>query len=474
MSSPDINGMMDNSKELDRLRKEQEDVLSEINKMHKKLQTTPEVVEKPGDNSLARLKMLYTQAKELSDSELTWCFESVISATGCSDAFWTSRATTKKDRCNEQKKKRMKADSDISRPTPSVRNHLDALASLKGEQVAARVTQENAEKDEWFVVKVIHFDRETREFEVLDEEPGDDEEGGGQRKYKLPWSHIIPFPKRNDPSGAQDFPTGKQVLAVYPSTTALYKATVVQPRKRKADDYVLEFDDDEEEDGSLPQRIVPFHRVVGLPEGHRQGQIDKEELLELVELEVPKLLSSYEFPGDDVLIVSGSALLALDALMAQDSGYWEERLELQLLLGLRCFQKILDEALAGDNAGLFLRGIQKVDVKRGMVLAKLGMITLRTKFVAIVYLLKKEEGGRHSPFLVGYRPQFYMRTTDVARRMVSIMNDKEEESMMVMPGDHVKMVVELIMPAAYEQGMRFAIREGGKTVGAGVIQSIVE
>ncbi|KAI8018785.1 hypothetical protein LOK49_LG04G03602 [Camellia lanceoleosa] len=269
MSSPDINGMMDNSKELDRLRKEQEDVLIEINKMHKKLQTTPEVVEKPGDNSLARLKMLYTQAKELSDSELTVSSQLLVQL----DALMPSGPPGQQRRRiegNEQKKKRMKADSDISRPTPSVRNHLDALASLKGEQVAARVTQENAEKDEWFVVKVIHFDRETREFEVLDEEPGDDEEGGGQRKYKLPWSHIIPFPKRNDPSGAQDFPTGKQVLAVYPSTTALYKATVVQPRKRKADDYVLEFDDDEEEDGSLPQRIVPFHRVVGLPEGHRQ------------------------------------------------------------------------------------------------------------------------------------------------------------------------------------------------------------
>ncbi|KAL6960317.1 SAGA-associated factor 29 B [Sarracenia purpurea var. burkii] len=164
----------------------------------------------------------------------------------------------------------MKADSDISRLSPSMRNHLDSPASLKGEQVAARVTQENAEKDEWFVVKVTHFDRETREFEVLDEEPGDDEEGGGQRKYKLPMSHIIPFPKRNDTTGIQDFPPGKHVLAVYPGTTALYKATVVQPRKRKNDEYVLEFDDDEEEDGSLPQRVVPFHRVVDLPEGHRQ------------------------------------------------------------------------------------------------------------------------------------------------------------------------------------------------------------
>lgn len=170
---------------------------------------------------------------------------------------------------NEQKKKRMKADPDVPRLSPSVRNHLDILASLKGEQVAARVTQENADKDEWFIVKVIHFERETREFEVLDEEPGDDEEPAGQRKYKLPMSHIIPFPKRNDPSTAQDFPPGKHVLAVYPGTTALYKATVVNTRKRKTDDYVLEFDDDEE-DGSLPQRHVPFHKVVALPEGHRQ------------------------------------------------------------------------------------------------------------------------------------------------------------------------------------------------------------
>ncbi|KAL7190315.1 hypothetical protein ACSBR2_022568 [Camellia fascicularis] len=144
------------------------------------------------------------------------------------------------------------------------------------------------------------------------------------------------------------------------------------------------------------------------------------------------------------------------------------------ITGVKMFQKILDEALAGDNAGLLLRGIQKVDVQRGMVLAKLGMITPHTKFVAIVYLLRKEEGGRHSPFLAGYRPQFYMRTTDVAGRMASIMNDKDEESKMVMPRDHVKMVVKLIMPAACEQGMRFAIREGGKTVGAGIIQSIVE
>ncbi|KAJ0972786.1 hypothetical protein J5N97_020745 [Dioscorea zingiberensis] len=142
--------------------------------------------------------------------------------------------------------------------------------------------------------------------------------------------------------------------------------------------------------------------------------------------------------------------------------------------GVEMFQKILDEALAGDNVGLLLRGMQKADIQRGMVLAKPGTITPHTKFAAIVYVLKKEEGGRHSPFFAGYRPQFYMRTTDVTGKVTSIMNDKDEESKMVMPGDRVKMIVELIMPIACEQGMRFAIREGGKTVGAGVIQSIIE
>ncbi|CAI0547530.1 unnamed protein product [Linum tenue] len=135
------------------------------------------------------------------------------------------------------------------------------------------------------------------------------------------------------------------------------------------------------------------------------------------------------------------------------------------ITGVEMFQKILDEALAGDNVGLLLRG---------MVLAKPGSITPHTKFEAIVYVLKKEEGGRHSPFFAGYRPQFYMRTTDVTGKVSSIMNDKDEESKMVMPGDRVKLVVELIMPVACEQGMRFAIREGGKTVGAGVIQKILE
>ncbi|KAK3012806.1 hypothetical protein RJ639_010398 [Escallonia herrerae] len=277
MASPDIAGILENAKELDRLRKDQEVVLLEINKLHKKLQSNPEVVEKPGDTSLSRLKTFYIQARELSESEVTVSTQLL----GQLDALIPSGPQGQQRRRiegGEQKKKRMKADSEASRVSPSMRNHLDVLASLKGEQVAARVTQQDAEKDEWFVVKVMHFDRETREFEVLDEEPGDDEEASGQRKYKLPMPHIIPFPKRTDPTGAQDFPPGRHVLAVYPGTTALYKATVVTARKSNAfllkdgfwlDRYVLEFDDDEE-DGSLPQRLVPFHRVVALPEGHRQ------------------------------------------------------------------------------------------------------------------------------------------------------------------------------------------------------------
>ncbi|GLT33190.1 hypothetical protein SLA2020_077960 [Shorea laevis] len=269
MSSPDISGILDNCRELDRLRKEQEDVLLEINKMHKKLLATPEVVEKPADASLSKLKNLYIQAKELSESEVS----TSNMLLGQLDALLPSGPPGQQRRKlegNDQKRKRMKTDSDISRLSPSMRSHVEACTGLKGEQVAARVTAENAEKDEWFVVKVMHFDRETKEFEVLDEEPGDDEEGGGQRKYKLPMSCIIPFPKRNDPASVPEFLFGKHVLAVYPGTTALYKATVIStPRKRKSDEYLLEFDDDEE-DGALPQRTVPFHKVVALPEGHRQ------------------------------------------------------------------------------------------------------------------------------------------------------------------------------------------------------------
>ncbi|KAL6508960.1 hypothetical protein OROHE_021519 [Orobanche hederae] len=151
----------------------------------------------------------------------------------------------------QHKKKRVKADSDVLRLSPSMRSHLEFIANLKGEQ--------DAGGDEWFVVKVIHFGKETSEFEDVDEEPGDDEESGGPRKYKLPMTHIIPFPKRTDLANVQDFPLGRHVMVVYLETTALYKATVVQARK----DYVLEFDDDED-DGFLPQKFVP------LPEGYCQ------------------------------------------------------------------------------------------------------------------------------------------------------------------------------------------------------------
>ncbi|PON33188.1 SGF29 tudor-like domain containing protein [Trema orientale] len=269
MSSSDIAGILDNSKELDRLRKEQEEVLTEINKMHKKLQATPELVEKPGDNSLTKLKTLYSHAKDLSETEVSVSNMLLTQL----DALLPSGAQGQPRRRmegNDQKRKRMKTDSDMSRGSPSMRTHIEAFASIKGEQVAAKVNPGDGDKDEWFVVKVMNFDKETKEFEVLDEEPGDDEESTGQRKYKVPLSAIIPFPKRNDPSSAPDFPPGRHVLAVYPGTTALYKATVVNGhRKRKTDDYLLEFDDDEE-DGSLPQRTVPFHKVVALPEGHRQ------------------------------------------------------------------------------------------------------------------------------------------------------------------------------------------------------------
>ncbi|PPD86393.1 hypothetical protein GOBAR_DD16654 [Gossypium barbadense] len=284
MSSPDIASILENSRELDRLRKEQEDVLVEINKLHKKLQATPEVVEKPGDSSLARLKAMYIQAKDLSEREVT-ISNLLLSQLDTSlpsglprqqrrkmGILDTSVRVLKLPICiadgkqiadgNDQKRKRMKSDSDIFRLSPSMWSYIEAC-------VAARVTSD-AEKDEWFVVKVINFDEKTKEFEVLDEEPGDDEEGSGQKKYKLPASCIIPFPKRNDPLSTQEFPAGRNVLAVYPGTTALYKATVIStPRKRKSDEYLLEFDDDEE-DGALPQRTVPFHKVVPLPEGHRQ------------------------------------------------------------------------------------------------------------------------------------------------------------------------------------------------------------
>ena len=142
--------------------------------------------------------------------------------------------------------------------------------------------------------------------------------------------------------------------------------------------------------------------------------------------------------------------------------------------GLEMFQKTLEESVAGDNVGVLLRGIQKNDIERGMVIAKPGTITPHTKFLAQVYVLTKEEGGRHTPFFPGYRPQFYVRTTDVTGKIESFRADDDSATQMVMPGDRIKMAVELIQPIAIEKGMRFAIREGGRTVGAGVVSSITE
>ncbi|KAK9901006.1 hypothetical protein WJX75_007109 [Coccomyxa subellipsoidea] len=300
-------------------------------------------------------------------------------------------------------------------------------------------------------------------------------------------------------------------------------------------------------DGPMPQtkEHILLAKQVGVPNVvvflNKEDQVDDEELLELVELEVRETLDNYEFPGDEIPIVAGSALLALEALtenpqlktgenkwvdkiyelMRQVDSYIPtperetdkpflmavedvfsitgrgtvatgrvergavkvgESVELvglaptraTTVTGLEMFQKTLEESVAGDNVGVLLRGIQKVDVERGMVLAKPGSITPHTKFEAQVYVLKKEEGGRHTPFFPGYRPQFYVRTTDVTGKIESFRADDGSATQMVMPGDRIKMIVELIQPIAIEKGMRFAIREGGRTVGAGLVATILE
>jgi elongation factor Tu len=300
-------------------------------------------------------------------------------------------------------------------------------------------------------------------------------------------------------------------------------------------------------DGPMPQtrEHILLAKQVGVPSIvvflNKQDQVDDEELLELVELEVRELLSSYDFPGDDIPIVSGSALKAVEALTskpttARGDDEWVDKIlalmdevdayiptperdidkpflmavedvfsitgrgtvatgriergkvkvgETVELVGIRdtrsttvtgveMFQKTLDEGMAGDNVGLLLRGIQKDDIERGMVLAKPGSITPHTEFESEVYILKKEEGGRHTPFFSGYKPQFYVRTTDVTGTIKAFTADDGSEAEMVMPGDRIKMTVELINPIAIEQGMRFAIREGGRTVGAGVVSKILK
>eukprot|EP00850_Spirogloea_muscicola_P016874 SM000140S00623 [mRNA] locus=s140:268894:271248:+ [translate_table: standard] len=300
-------------------------------------------------------------------------------------------------------------------------------------------------------------------------------------------------------------------------------------------------------DGPMPQtkEHILLAKQVGVPNVvvflNKEDQVDDAELLELVELEVREVLSHYEYPGDDIPITAGSALLALEALTAnpkikQGEDKWVDKIfslmktvdeyipvperavdkpflmavedvfsitgrgtvatgrvergvvkvgdtveivglretRSTTVTGLEMFQKVLDESMAGDNCGMLLRGIQKADIQRGMVLSKPGSIKPHAKFEASVYILKKEEGGRHSPFFTGYRPQFYMRTTDVTGKVDEVTNDKGEETKMVMPGDRVKMVVDLIQPVACETAMRFAIREGGRTVGAGVISKVLD
>ena len=276
---------------------------------------------------------------------------------------------------------------------------------------------------------------------------------------------------------------------------------------------------------------------------NKKDMVDDEEILELVELEMRELLSSYDFPGDDIPIVAGSALKALeyiqkhektkvergadewvdkvlDLMDAVDEAIPEPEREIDkpflmavedvftitgrgtvatgriergkvkvgetvqivgikdtretTVTGVEMFRKLLDEGMAGDNVGLLLRGIQKEDIERGMVLVKPNSIKPHTKFEGEVYVLKKEEGGRHTPFFAGYRPQFYIRTTDVTGQITAFTSDDGANVEMVMPGDRIKMSAELICPVAIEQGMRFAIREGGRTIGAGVVSKIVE
>jgi len=288
-------------------------------------------------------------------------------------------------------------------------------------------------------------------------------------------------------------------------------------------------------DGPMPQtrEHILLARQVNVPYVvvflNKVDMVDDPELLDLVELEVRELLSQYEFPGDEIPVIRGSALKALESgdptsewgqkvgelLAALDAYIPEPKREVDkpflmpvedvfsitgrgtvatgriergvvkvqdeialvgfgsdkktVVTGVEMFRKLLDEGRAGDNVGLLLRGIGKEDVERGMVLAKSGSITPHTKYLAEVYVLTKEEGGRHTPFFNGYRPQFYFRTTDVTGSV-----QLAEGTEMVMPGDNVQMAIELITPIAMDEGLRFAIREGGRTVGAGVVTKIIQ
>ena len=290
-------------------------------------------------------------------------------------------------------------------------------------------------------------------------------------------------------------------------------------------------------DGAMAQtkEHILLAKQVGVPSLvvalNKCDMVDDEEMIELVEMEIRELLSSYDFPGDDIPVIQVSALKALEGdsewegkidelmnavdvsipepereidkpfLMAVEdvfsitgrgtvaTGRIErgkvkvgEEVEivgikdtrLTTVTGVEMFRKLLDEGMAGDNVGLLLRGVQKEDIERGMVLVKKGSITPHTKFEGEVYVLKKEEGGRHTPFFAGYRPQFYIRTTDVTGQITAFTADDGSNVEMVMPGDRIKMTGELICPVAIEKNMRFAIREGGRTIGAGVVSKILE
>ncbi|WRD06766.1 elongation factor Tu [Helicobacter pylori] len=290
-------------------------------------------------------------------------------------------------------------------------------------------------------------------------------------------------------------------------------------------------------DGPMPQtrEHILLSRQVGVPHIvvflNKQDMVDDQELLELVEIEVRELLSAYEFPGDDTPIIAGSALRALEEAKAGNVGEWGEKVlklmaevdayiptperdtektflmpvedvfsiagrgtvvtgriergvvkvgdEVEIVgirptqkttvTGVEMFRKELEKGEAGDNVGVLLRGTKKEEVERGMVLCKPGSITPHKKFEGEIYVLSKEEGGRHTPFFTNYRPQFYVRTTDVTGSITL-----PEGVEMVMPGDNVKITVELISPVALELGTKFAIREGGRTVGAGVVSNIIE
>ena len=300
-------------------------------------------------------------------------------------------------------------------------------------------------------------------------------------------------------------------------------------------------------DGPMPQtrEHILLSKRVGVPEIvvflNKEDQVDDSELLELVELEVRELLSTYDFPGDDIPVCSGSALQAIQAItdnpeLKRGENIWVDKIfklmdsvddyiptptrnidkpflmavedvftitgrgtvatgriergvvkvgsnieiigitntKSTTITGIEMFQKTLDEGFAGDNVGILLRGVTRDNIERGMVLAQPGTITPHTDFESEVYILNKEEGGRHTPFFSGYKPQFYVRTTDVTGSITKFTADDGNVVEMVMPGDRIKMDVQFIYPVAIEEGMRFAIREGGRTVGAGVVSKIIK